>query len=82
VPQRSDAKLLEVLRRQAWQDRLVYRVFAGCRLIPPEAQAPQPDHNIHDGRPSIMGGTHHLLGKRGCPGWRWGSQDFAKPSEV
>jgi hypothetical protein len=22
--------------------------------------------------PTIGGGVHHLLGKRGCPGWRWG----------
>ena len=32
--------------------------------------------------PTIRGGVHHLPGKRGCPGWRWGSQGFAKPAEV
>ena len=49
MTQRRDAKLLEVLRRQVGQDRLVYLVFAEDRLVLPEAQAPQPDHNIHDG---------------------------------
>jgi hypothetical protein len=28
------------------KDRLVYLVFAECRLILPEAQAPQPEHDI------------------------------------
>ena len=32
--------------------------------------------------PTISGGAHHLPGKRGCPGWRWGSQGFAKHAEV
>src|SRR5215472_3256648 len=49
VPERRDAKLLEVLRRQTGQDRLVYLVFAEYCLVLPEAQAPQPDHDVHDG---------------------------------
>ena len=50
-PQMRDAKLLQVLRRQVRKNRLVYRILAEYRLILPEAQAPQPDHNVHDKRP-------------------------------
>ena len=32
--------------------------------------------------PTIGGGAYHLPGKRGCPGWRWGSQGFSKLAEV
>ena len=64
VPERRDAKLLQVLVRQARKDRLVYLILAECRLVLPEAQAPQPDHNVHDG-------AHNQ-------GWRassaWGSE--------
>ena len=31
------------------QNRLVYLILAECRLVLPEAQAPQPDDNVHDG---------------------------------
>jgi hypothetical protein len=74
VPNRNDAKLLQRLVRQARQDRFVYLILAEGCLIPPEAQAPQPDHDVHDGAPQSGGGAYHLPGKRGCPGWRWGSQ--------
>ena len=67
---------------QVPQPSLDYLILAESRLILSETQAPQPDHDVHDGRPSIMGGTHHLPGKLGCPGWRWGSQGFAKHAEV
>jgi hypothetical protein len=30
VPQRCDAKLLQVLFRQAWKNRLVYLILAEC----------------------------------------------------
>jgi hypothetical protein len=33
--------------RQARKNRLVYVILAECRLVFPEAQAPQPDHNVH-----------------------------------
>ena len=49
VPKRRDAKLLQVLCRQVRKDRLVYLILAEGRLVLPEAQAPQPDHNVHDG---------------------------------
>src|SRR5262249_21509844 len=48
-----------VLRRQVGQDRLVYLVFAEDRLILPEAKAPQPDHNVHDGAPHS--GLLHII---------------------
>ena len=63
MAQRRDAKLLQVLGRQVREDRLVNVVIAECRLILPEAQAPQPDHNVHDGAPQSGGGVHHLLGE-------------------
>ena len=37
--------------RQARKNRHVYLVLAECRLVLAEAQAPQPDHNVHDGAP-------------------------------
>jgi hypothetical protein len=43
---RTDAKLLQVLRREIWQDRLVYLILAKCRLILSEAQAQQPNHDV------------------------------------
>ena len=49
VPNRGDAKLLQGLVRQARKNRLVYVILAECRLVLPEAQAPQPDHDVHDG---------------------------------
>ena len=52
MPNGRDAKLLQVLRRQAREDRLVDLVLAECRLVLPEAQAPQPDHDVHDGAPN------------------------------
>ena len=57
MPERRDAKLLQVLRRQAREDRLVNLVLAECRLVLSEAQAPQPDHNVHDGAPTRRSGT-------------------------
>ena len=49
----GDAEVLEVLRRQIGQNRFVYLILAECRLILPKAKAPQPDHNVHDGAPTI-----------------------------
>ena len=83
VPERRDAKLLQVLCRQARKNRLVYLILAEGRLILPEAKAPQPDHNVHDGAHN-QGGAHHLLGQRGCPGQTglWVSQRFTKTAAV
>jgi hypothetical protein len=44
-------KLLQVLFRQARKNRLVYLIVAERGLILPEAQAPQPDHNVHRSAP-------------------------------
>jgi hypothetical protein len=55
MPKRRDAKLLQVLVRQARENRLVYVILAESCLILPEAQAPQPDHNVHDGAYGIAG---------------------------
>ena len=78
MPECGDAKLFEVLGGEAREDPFVDLVVAESRLVFFETQAPQPDHNVHDGCPSIMGGADHLPGKRVCPGWRWGSQGLRK----
>ena len=39
MPECCDAKLLQMLFRQARKNRLIYFVLAKCRLILPEAQA-------------------------------------------
>src|SRR5580693_1638005 len=46
VPDKADAQILQVLRRQAWQDLLVDRIVAECSLILSEAEAPQPTVNV------------------------------------
>ena len=43
MPDCCDPKLLQGLVRQARQNGFVYLILAECRLILPEAQAPQPD---------------------------------------
>jgi hypothetical protein len=49
VPNNSYANILQVLCRQAQQDRVVDGVIAECLLILPEAKTPQPTPNVHDG---------------------------------
>jgi hypothetical protein len=34
--------------RQAGKNRLVYVILAECRLVLPEAKAPQPNDDVHD----------------------------------
>src|SRR4029077_12439203 len=41
---------------------LVYFILAECRLILPEAQAPQPDRDVHDGA-LIRVAAHHRAGR-------------------
>ena len=62
ISQRScrDAKLLKGLVRQVRKDRLVYLVLAECSLILPVAQAPQPDHDVHDGAHRNVGNRHDI----------------------
>src|SRR6476646_4311401 len=82
MPECRNAKLLQVLFRQARKNRLVYLILAECRLILPEAQAPQPDHNVHacarnrGWRASSAGEARVSRVALGC------SQGFAKPAEV
>jgi hypothetical protein len=46
--------LPQVLMRQTRENCLVYLVLAECRLVFPEAQAPQPDHDVHNLRPQSV----------------------------
>src|SRR5262249_51773631 len=47
----TDADFLQVLLCQVGKDPLVDFVVAECRLVFFEAQAPQPDHDVHNQRP-------------------------------
>jgi hypothetical protein len=49
VPQCANAKLFEVLSRQARKDPLANLVLTERSLVLSEAQAPQPDHDVHRG---------------------------------
>ena len=53
------------------------------RLILSEAQAPQPDHDVHTA-PTIGVGAYHLLRQRRCLGQigLWVSQRFTKTAAV
>ena len=55
MAKRGNAKLLQVLVRQARENRFIYVIIAEDRLIPSEAKAPQPDHNVHRGAPTFSG---------------------------
>ena len=57
------AQILEVVRRQLWQDGGVNFVLAEFRLVFVEAEAPQPPTDVHDG--ALL-----LLGSVTCPGFR------------
>jgi DNA-dependent RNA polymerase len=48
VPEGRDAKLLQVLCRQARKDRFIYLVVAERSLILSEAKAAQPEEDVHD----------------------------------
>lgn len=49
----TNADFLQVLLREAPEDPLVYLVVAERRLVSFEAQAPQPNHDVHDGAPTL-----------------------------
>ena len=38
----------------------------GDRLVLPEAQTPQPDHDVHDGAPLLRVAAHHGPAPKGC----------------
>ena len=75
MTKRGDTKLLQVLVRQARENRLVYVILTEDRLVLREAQAPQPTSNIHDGRPNPMGQRNLGLGETACPGPLWVTSD-------
>ena len=87
MAERGDAKLLEVLRRQVRQNRLINLIFAEDRLVLPEAQRSQTTRSI-TGAPIIGSGTHHDPAQSGCPGSKcaadkhtficWGNGAFPK----
>ena len=62
MSQGRDAEFFQVLGRQVRQDLFGYLILAECGLIFPEAQAPQPDHDVHDGAP-----THGCRASWSCP---------------
>jgi hypothetical protein len=45
--------ILQILRRQVRQDRLIDLVLAECRLILFEAKAPQPSFDVHNVDPNF-----------------------------
>ena len=66
MPERGNAKLFQVLLRQAREDPFVYLVIAERSLIPSKAKAPQPNHNVHDGGLTLPS-THDRPNEKGCP---------------
>jgi hypothetical protein len=48
MPDDADAQILQVVRRQVRQDRLVDVVLAERSLVLSKAKAPQPDHDVHN----------------------------------
>jgi hypothetical protein len=46
---RARGRLFLSIANAESEDCLVYLIVAERRLVPSEAQAPQPDHNVHDG---------------------------------
>jgi hypothetical protein len=49
VPDKADAHILKIFRRQLRQDFFVNLVVAECRFVLFEAKAPQPTSDIHNG---------------------------------
>ena len=66
MPDDDDTQVLQVLRRQARQDRLVDCVLAECCLILFEAKAPQPTSKVHDGA-LTPADAHDRPGETTCP---------------
>ena len=64
---RTNADFLQVLQREAEKDPLIYLVLAERRLIPFEAQAPQPTPRSMT-VPSTPPCAYHRLGEIACAG--------------
>src|ERR1700746_2613776 len=67
MPDRSDTKLLQVLRRQTREDGVVDVILAECRLILFEAKLPQPTSDVH-GATLVRLPLHDPPGKTACLG--------------
>ena len=67
APDNSYAKILQVLRCQVRQDRVIDRVLAECSLILSEAKAPQPTSEVHGGALTPPG-AHDPPGETTRPG--------------
>src|SRR6266567_7721476 len=67
MPDNTYAKILEVLRCQVRQDRVIDRVLAECSLILSEAKAPQPTSKVHGGALTPPG-AHDPPGETTRPG--------------
>src|SRR6476661_2246809 len=52
MPDDGDAQILQVLRRQLRQDLFADRIVAESGLVLFEAEAPQPDHDVHNSAPN------------------------------
>ncbi len=63
MPECSDAKLFQVLGREARQDPFVDLILAEDNLVFPEAKAPQPNHDVHYGAPNS--GLPHIIVRAG-----------------
>ena len=51
MPDNSDTKVLQVLRRQVGQDLLADCILTECRLILFKAKLPQPTSDVDGGAP-------------------------------
>ena len=65
---KSDTKILQVLGRQARQDRVVDLILAECGLILFEAKPPQPTSDVHGGAPVRLA-LHDPPGETDCLGY-------------
>jgi hypothetical protein len=64
VTDRAHADFLQVLLRKDREDLLVYLVVSECRLVSFEAQAPQPNRDVHGGAPCQV---HMNIEVKLCP---------------
>ena len=64
VTDRTNADFLQVFLRETREDPLVYLVVAERRLVSFEAQAPQPNQDVHGGAPPQ---AHLNIKAKPCP---------------
>ena len=65
VANNTDTQVLQVLRRQVGQNRVVDLVLAECFLVPFEAKVPQPSSEVHDAtRSAPMRTTREIAAKQ------------------